>query len=147
MWPLPSGGPGRCSAFDAKLSGEINLRLRIESPAPEQLLRCHAKATAVEQAADRVTLGILDHMLKTSTKSEQAMTASEAKHMALRYLLDAWEEAVYDGIDPDCLATAAIFAALSDMIATYGEEPVAVMCERLPERVRAGEFTLMKTRQ
>lgn len=67
--------------------------------------------------------------------------------MALRYLLDAWQEAVYEGVDPDCLATAAIFAALSDMIATYGEEPVATMCERLPERVRAGEFTLPQTRQ
>ena len=75
------------------------------------------------------------------------MTSAEAKHIALRYLMEAWEEAVYDGVDPDCLATAAIFAALSDMIATYGEEPVAAMCERLPERIRAGEFTLTKTRQ
>ena len=86
-------------------------------------------------------------MLKTPVKPASAAAANEAKHMALRYILDAWEEAVYDGLDPDCLATAAIFAALSDMIASYGEEPVAVMCERLPERVRAGEFTLMKTRQ
>lgn len=86
-------------------------------------------------------------MLKTSQKPASTASANEAKHMALRYILDAWEEAVYDGLDPDCLATAAIFAALSDMIATYGEEPVAVMCERLPERVRGGEFTLMKTRQ
>ena len=76
-----------------------------------------------------------------------AAFASEAKHVALRYILEAWEEAVYDGIDPDCLATAAIFAALSDMISTYGEEPVAVMCERLPDRIRAGEFTISKTRQ
>ena len=53
--------------------------------------------------------------------------AQEAKFAALRYILDAWEEAVYDGLDPDCIATAAIFAALSDMIATYGEEPVASM--------------------
>lgn len=67
--------------------------------------------------------------------------------MALRYIMEAWEEAIYDGLDPDCLATAAIFAALSDMISTYGEEPVAAMCERLPERIRAGEFTLPKTRQ
>jgi predicted YcjX-like family ATPase len=73
--------------------------------------------------------------------------ANEAKHLALRYIMDAWEEAIYDGLDPDCIATAAIFAALSDMIATYGEEPVAVMCERLPERIRSGEFTLPKTRQ
>ena len=71
----------------------------------------------------------------------------EQKQAALRYILDAWEEAVYDGLDPDCLATAAIFAALSDMIATYGEEPVAVMCERLPDRIRAGEFTVGRTKQ
>ncbi len=75
-----------------------------------------------------------------------ALTQQE-KHAALRYILEAWEEAVYDGLDPDCIATAAIFAALSDMIASYGEEPVAVMCERLPERIRSGEFTVMKTKQ
>jgi hypothetical protein len=73
--------------------------------------------------------------------------ATEEKHAALRYILDAWEEAVFDGLDPDCLATAAIFAALSDMIATYGEEPVADMCARLPERIRMGEFTVSKTKQ
>ncbi len=73
--------------------------------------------------------------------------AQEAKQAALRYILDAWEEAVYDGLDPDCIATAAIFAALSDMIATYGEEPVAVMCERLPERIRNSEFTVSRTKQ
>lgn len=86
-------------------------------------------------------------MLKTSLKSMPSASATEAKHMALRYIMDAWEEAIYDGLDPDCIATAAIFAALSDMIATYGEEPVAVMCERLPERIRAGEFTLSRTKQ
>lgn len=72
---------------------------------------------------------------------------TEEKHAALRYILDAWEEAVFDGLDPDCLATAAIFAALSDMIASYGEEPVADMCARLPERIRMGEFTVSKTKQ
>lgn len=85
-------------------------------------------------------------MLKTSDATKRPSPAEE-KQLALRYLLDAWEEAIYEGVDPDCLATAAIFAALSDMIATYGEEPVATMCARLPERVRAGEFTLAKTRQ
>ena len=73
--------------------------------------------------------------------------AQEEKQAALRYILDAWEEAVYDGLDPDCIATAAIFAALSDMIATYGEEPVATMCERLPTRIRNGEFTVSRTKQ
>ena len=70
-----------------------------------------------------------------------------AKRAALRYIIDAWEEAVHDGLDPDCIATAAIFAAFSDMIASYGEEPVAKLAERLPERIRAGEFTVGQTRQ
>ncbi len=71
----------------------------------------------------------------------------EPRHAALRYILDAWEEAIHDGIDPDCIATAAIFAALSDMIATYGEEPVARMAERLSERIRIGEFTIVRSMQ
>ena len=86
-------------------------------------------------------------MLKLSQQEIAELPPAEAKRVALRYILEAWEEALYDGLDPDCLATAAIFAALSDMIATYGEEPVAVMCERLPERIRSGEFTVGKTRQ
>ena len=86
-------------------------------------------------------------MFKQAIHAHTPLPTQEEKQVALRYILEAWEEAVYDGLDPDCIATAAIFAALSDMIATYGEEPVAVMCERLPERIRAGEFTVMKTRQ
>jgi len=72
---------------------------------------------------------------------------TEPKQAALRYILDAWEEASLDGIDSDCIATAAIFAAFSDMIATYGEEPVARMAERLPERIRIGEFTIPRSTQ
>ena len=86
-------------------------------------------------------------MHKFTTKPVPSSHPTEAKHLALRYILDAWEEAIYEGLDPDCIATAAIFAALSDMVATYGEEPVAVMCERLPERIRTGEFSVAQTKQ
>ena len=89
----------------------------------------------------------LGFMYKLSEEQIAELPPQEAKQMALRYILEAWEEAIYDGLDPDAIATAAIFAALSDMIATYGEEPVAVMCERLPERIRSGEFTVGKTHQ
>ena len=41
----------------------------------------------------------------------EAADTQAAKHAALRYILDAWEEAVMDGVDPDAVATAAIFAA------------------------------------
>ena len=77
-----------------------------------------------------------------------ATTAKEEpKHVALRYLLEAWDEAVQDGIDSDCLATAAIVAALSDMIESYGEEPVARMAEGLADRIRIGEFTVGRSMQ
>ena len=82
-------------------------------------------------------------MLKFRTKPVPAAYPAEAKHLALRYILDAWEEAVYEGLEPDCIAT----AALSDMVATYGEEPVAVMCAKLPDRIRGGEFSVAQTKQ
>jgi predicted YcjX-like family ATPase len=86
-------------------------------------------------------------MIKAAEDTHEELQPHEAKQAALRYILEAWEEAIYEGLDPDAIATAAIFAALSDMIATYGEEPVAVMCERLPDRIRSGEFTVGKTKQ
>lgn len=86
-------------------------------------------------------------MDKETLKAQAAVPGAEPKYVALRYIMEAWEEAVYDGIDPDCIATAAIFAAMSDLITTYGEEPVAKLAERLPERIRAGEFTVNKTKQ
>jgi predicted YcjX-like family ATPase len=86
-------------------------------------------------------------MENTQEKTSADAAAREPKQVALRYILDAWEEALFDGIDSDCVATAAIFAALSDMIATYGEEPVAIMTARLPARIRAGEFTVVPVTQ
>ncbi|HEY7750566.1 MAG TPA: hypothetical protein VH933_18040 [Aestuariivirgaceae bacterium] len=86
-------------------------------------------------------------MENSQETTRQLNAVEEPKHAALRYILDAWEEALFNGIDSDCVATAAIFAALSDMIATYGEEPVATMTERLPERIRSGEFTVIRTKQ
>lgn len=67
---------------------------------------------------------------------------AEKKQAALKFLSAAWNEAVAEGIDPEILAHAALFAALSDLIGTYGEEPVAELVQRLGERVLRSEFTL-----
>ncbi len=45
------------------------------------------------------------------------------------------------------LANASLFAALSDLVSTYGEDPVAKMAERLSSRIQHGEFTLNRTTQ
>ena len=122
--------------------GSVNLLLRFDSRLQFHLLM---SVNAVEVGS--VAASSLGSMYKLSEEQIAELPPQEAKQMALRYILEAWEEAIYDGLDPDAIATAAIFAALSDMIATYGEEPVAVMCERLPERIRSGEFTVGKTHQ
>ena len=64
------------------------------------------------------------------------------KALALELILDAWEAGLEEGIEPEILASSAVFAALTDMIENHGEEFVAQMCQSLPSRVRSGEFTL-----
>ncbi len=66
------------------------------------------------------------------------------KRAALAYLTEAWDEAMAEGIDPEIMAHAALFAALSDLISTYGEEPVAELVGGLRERIRRSEFTVSR---
>ncbi len=83
------------------------------------------------------------------SQSNVALLAeSEAlKQAALRYILDAWEEALHDGIEPEMLANAALFAALADLIGVYGEDAVAKMTTGLSRRIQHGEFTVKRTSQ
>jgi len=69
---------------------------------------------------------------------------SEQKRIALDYLTEAWDEAVAEGIESDVLAHAALFAALSDLIDSYGEEPVAELVTALADRIRRSEFTVSR---
>ena len=69
------------------------------------------------------------------------------KQAALRYILDAWEEALRDGIEPEMLANASLFAALADLVSAYGEDAVAKMTGGLSRRIQHGEFTLKRTAQ
>ena len=65
----------------------------------------------------------------------------DQKRTALKHILEAWDKALDDGVEPELLATSAIFAALSDMVDIYGEGPVADMAASLPDRIRSGEFS------
>jgi hypothetical protein len=72
---------------------------------------------------------------------------NEQKKAALGYLNEAWAEARHDGVDGDCLAQASLFAALAELVGTYGEDAVAKFVEGLPSRVRNGEFSISLARQ
>jgi hypothetical protein len=66
---------------------------------------------------------------------------------ALGLILEAWEEGAESGVAPELMAYAAIYAALTDLVAAFGEDTVAEMALGLARRVNAGEFTLYQTRQ
>lgn len=66
---------------------------------------------------------------------------STAKRLALSYVTEAFAEAELDGIDPDCVVQAALFAAFRELILTYGEEATAEYAALLPDRIRGGAFS------
>ena len=64
------------------------------------------------------------------------------KARALDLILDAWDKALAEGVEPEVLASVGLYATLVDMIDRCGAEAVADFCATLPARVRNGEFTL-----
>jgi hypothetical protein len=68
--------------------------------------------------------------------------AEDERRAALAYVTEAFAEAILAGIESESFAHAALFAALQELVETYGEEAVADFASRLPERVRAGEYTI-----
>ena len=86
-------------------------------------------------------------VLRQAKGTSRSSEDDSKKQAALRYILDAWEEALHDGIEPEMLANAALFAALADLITVYGEDAVAKMTSGLSRRIHHGEFTLKRTSQ
>jgi hypothetical protein len=67
---------------------------------------------------------------------------------ALNFILNAWEEGAENGIPPEMMAYAALYAALTDLVGAFGEGAVLHLISQLGPRVEKGEFTLSRcTRQ
>ena len=96
-----------------------------------------------------IELGRLTFDLFAALRMRAAIMSDpdEQKHAALHYILEAWEEALHDGVEPEMLANAAMFAALSDLVSAYGENAVSEMTKGLSRRIEHGEFTLHRTTQ
>jgi len=61
--------------------------------------------------------------------------------VALGLILAAWEEGADCGVAAELIAYAAIYAAVTDLIADFGEDPVADLLAQLSDRVRTGNFS------
>ncbi len=72
---------------------------------------------------------------------------SEDSLKALNFILNAWEEAAESGISPEMMAYAALYAALTDLVSSFGEGAVINLIGELGPRIEKGEFTLYRTRQ
>jgi hypothetical protein len=79
-----------------------------------------------------------------SALAQEERAIAEKKRLALAFLTEAWDEALAEGVDSEILAHAALFAALSDLVTTYGEEAVANLANSLSGRIRAFEFSLIR---
>ena len=80
--------------------------------------------------------------MRASGEAVDILPKNEQKDRALDLILDAWDMALTRGCAPEQIATSAIFAAFADLVDVYGEDIVAHMAMRLPERVRRGEFSM-----
>jgi hypothetical protein len=69
------------------------------------------------------------------------------RELALEYIAEAWNMAEDDGIEPKALAHASLFAAITTMVKSYGEQATAELIARLPDRIRSGEYNLDRTMQ
>ncbi|AXS39560.1 hypothetical protein [Breoghania sp. L-A4] len=83
----------------------------------------------------------------TWEETEERAQAEDERRMAMSYISDAWADAIADGIDADAVAQAALFTALIDLVAAYGETAVAELAEALPQRILQGEYTVNRTLQ
>ena len=85
--------------------------------------------------------------LSRTYPAREPIADHEQKKVALGYVHEAWAEACLDGVDGDCMAQACLFAALIEFVSTYGEDAASVFAEKLPARIRNGEFSADLSKQ
>jgi len=71
----------------------------------------------------------------------------EERQVALEYVAEAWNEAEDDGVSSQALAHASLFAAITSMVEHHGETLTAELIQTLPDRIRHGEYNLMRSLQ
>lgn len=87
--------------------------------------------------------------LRASQQADEEIRAAhkDERLAALSYLSEAWEEALLDGVPPECVAHVALFRAMTEMVISFGEEATAEFADKLGDRIRRGEFTIQLGQQ
>lgn len=77
----------------------------------------------------------------------EGMDPEDSTYRALSLILEAWDEGTESGVPTEQMAYAALFTALTDLVAQFGEPAVIKLAQGLERRIELGEFTLNQTRQ
>jgi hypothetical protein len=84
---------------------------------------------------------------ETMTTEDLEWTVADKKRAAFEIVSDAMADAEVEGIEHEIVIQAALFAVFTDLVTCYGEDAVAELAEKLPNRLRGGEFTLDRALQ
>lgn len=68
--------------------------------------------------------------------------AADMRRIAVSYVDEAFATGRHEGLDGDCLAHAALFAAFRDLVSAYGEDATAVFAESLPAKIKSGAYSV-----
>lgn len=77
----------------------------------------------------------------------EGMDPDDSTFRALSLILEAWDEGTESGVPAEKMAYAALFTALTDLVAQFGEDAVVKLTRGLEDRIHMGEFSLHHTRQ
>ena len=83
-------------------------------------------------------------MLISPDLARRTLEESEARMLASNYVSEAFAEAVLDGVEVEAFAEAALCAAFRELVAVHGEASAARFAENFVERVKSGEFSLLR---
>lgn len=110
----------------------------------------HAMAPAGQRVEQCIAAGLrrVGAIERVETMEASALAADDDDTLkALGFILSAWEEGTESGVAPELMAYAALYTALTDLVAAFGEDSVADLAKGLANRVHKGEFTLYRTKQ
>ena len=71
----------------------------------------------------------------------------DERQLALEYIAEAWNSAEEDGVEQQALAHASLFAAVTTLVRSYGEDAAAELVATLPDRIRSGDYSLERSIQ
>jgi len=77
----------------------------------------------------------------------EGLDPEDSTYRALSLILEAWDEGTESGVPTEQMAYAALFTALTDLVAQFGEPAVVKLAQGLERRITLGEFSLNQTRQ